>query len=263
MLRSWVAAIKGSTLPEIRHLIYFVGETPPDWWAEQTSGTNITAMVREEPPGLSIGHYHNLGAAQADTEWIMKLDVDTLPSVVYFGELLSMLVHAEPREWFNAGMFYMNKHYSTMMLKPTDLPMSVEAYQTVMRQSKSYSASSYLLPAATNFVCRRSTYLELGGCVDGFLGYGWEDYQQIYALEAYQLNADPLPGPITMVNVTQRCRDEISRRKARKLYERNPLLCLMHRWHPGSEDPTYRSHIDQNRKVLFDYINTHRRRIVK
>ena len=259
MLRSWVASIKGATFPGLRHLIYFVGEAPPSWWEAETSGTSITAMVREEKPGLSIAHYHNLGAQQANTEWIMKIDVDTLPHYAYFHELVPILTKALPKEWFNGGMFYMNKfHSSTLLSNRGNLPLSVANYQVVMRNARSYSASSYLLPAATNFVCRRETYLSLGGACPGFRGYGWEDYQQIFMLEAHQTGRNPLSKfLVTMENVTRLCRDEISRRKARELYERNPLLCLIHKYHPGSSDVTYRAHMEENRKILFDYVMSH------
>jgi len=260
MLRSWVRSVKGSTSDDLRHLVYFVGEQPPDWWQQETEGANITAMVRDEPPGLSIGHYHNLGAQQANTEWIMKLDVDTLPHVCYFSELLPILRAAPLGEWFNGGMFYMSKTHSTTLLADSSLPITASVYQQIMKQRRTYSSSSYLLPAATNFICRREDYLNLGGCDEGFRGYGWEDYQQIYMLERLQIGKDPLPGPVTVINVTQRCRDEISRRKARQLWERNPWLCLIHKWHAGSPDPVYHSSMDSNRRILFEHINRSRRR---
>lgn len=259
MLRSWVRSLKGSTNSEIHHLIYFVGESPPDWWQAETEGAHITAMVRDESPGMSIGHYHNLGAEQANTEWIMKLDVDALPNVSFFAELLAVLGRAQPREWFNAGMFSVSKVHSGTTLGDSNLPLKPEAYQQIMSHRQTYSSSSYLLPAATNFICRRDDYLELGGCDPRFRGYGWEDYQQIYMLERYQTGKDPLPGNLTVTNVTQRCRDEISRRKARQLWEQNPWLCLMHKWHAGSPDPTYRAFMEPNRKLLFDYISRSRR----
>jgi len=254
MLRDWVRSIKGATNNELHHLIYFVGESPPDWWQEETEGANVTAMLRDEAPGLSIGFYHNLGAQQANTEWIMKLDVDSLPHVRYFSELLPILKAAPVGEWFNGGMLYMNKLYSSTVLANSSLPITSEVYQKIMSQRRTYSASSYLLPAATNFICRREDYLILGGCDVWFRGYGWEDYQQIYMLERNQLGKDPLPGSVTVINVTQRCRDEISRRKARQLWERNSWLCLIHKWHASSPDSAYHASMTQNRKLLFDYI---------
>jgi len=251
-LRTWLRCIKAATLPSVQHLIYFVGEPVPSWWDEETKGTNIHALHQFEPPGLSIGHYHNLGAEQASTEWIMKLDIDSLPHTEYFSELLPVLQLASPGAWFNGGMFYLNKRF--LMILPDKEPLSVKTYNTVMASPRTYSSSSYLLPAATNFICRRGTYLKLGGCDERFRGYGWEDYQQIYMLERYQFDKDPLPGVITLENVTRRCRDEISRPKAKQLYEWNNRLCLIHKWHPGSSDPVYKSTMDGNRKILLEWI---------
>jgi predicted glycosyltransferase involved in capsule biosynthesis len=252
MLRSWVRALRDSAHPEVLHFIYFVGEYPPEWWCKETTGTSILALIRGEAPELSIGHYHNLGAQQAPTEWIMKLDVDTLPHPSYFEELLPILESAQPREWFNGGMFYLNRRYSELLL--TGRSLTHEIYRQIMDQRRTYSANSYLLPAATNFICLRDEYLALGGCDSGFSGYGWEDYQQIYMLERNQLQKDPLPGLVTIDNVTQRCRDSISRRKARELWERNSTLCLIHKWHASTIDPRYHASMKQNRELLLRYI---------
>jgi len=247
-LRIWLRCMKAATLPEIRHLVYFVGEPVPAWWNEDTKGFNITALHQFESPGLSIGHYHNLGAEETNTEWIMKLDVDALPHAGYFKELLPVLVSARQREWFNGGMFYLNRYYTLLNSFHTDL------YQQVMANPRTYSASSYLLPAASNFICRRMDYLNLGGCDERFRGYGWEDYQQMYMLERAWLGRDPLPGELNYENVTRRCRDEISRPKAKQLWEKNRKLCLLHRWHTGSSDASYRASMDANRKILLNRI---------
>jgi len=249
MLRLWLANLRYATRPDIFHLVYFIGELPPAWWAEEAKGINIKVMLRFEPPGGSIGYYHNLGAEAAPSEWIMKLDVDAFPNQYYFRSLLPILDSAGPREWFNGGMFYVSKFYSVCLL---DSPLIGRAYEQVMGNRRTYAAMPYLGPAATNFICRRKDYLALGGCSPGFHGYGWEDYQQIYMLEKYQRGEDPLPGALTLANVTRRCRDEISRPKAQLLLDRDPWLCLLHHWHPAAKGTS----MDQNRKVLYDYILT-------
>jgi len=258
MLRLWLLAIKGATVEGVHHFVYFVGERPPDWW-ERESPSNVSAMVREEKPELSIGHYHNLGAEQACSEWIMKLDVDAFPNPHCFSSLLPILSLLGEREWVNMGMFYVNRLYSDYLCQ-NGAPVLARMYQHVMKNRKTYSASSYLAPAATNFICRRQDYLDLGGCDERFRGYGWEDYQQIYMLEKHQRGEDPLPGKIDFVNVTQRCRDEISRPKAKALWEENEWLCLLHHWHAASANPNYKNPatMHQNRQLLFDYIMAHR-----
>lgn len=257
-LRPWLKSIKGASCPEVQHFVYFAREVPPEWWSIETAGTNVVTFVRTDPPGVSIGYYHNLAALQCSTEWIMKLDIDALPNVNYFRELVPMLRAAQPREWFNGGMFFFNRVYSHSLLNERNLPVGGVAYQLVMQNRRTYAGTPYLLPAATNFICRREDYMNLGGCDSRFKGWGWEDYQQIYMLERYWRGGDPLPGVVDLLNVTRRCRDEISRPKARELWERNPWLCLFHRWHAGSSDTSYRSSSSHNRQILLDWILSHR-----
>jgi len=253
VLRRWVQAVKGASRPGVKHLVYLVGEPLPAWWAMEVP-PSMTGIVRPESPGHSIGYYHNLGAQTAATPWIMKLDVDAFPHVDYFEALLPNLAQARPQQWFNGGMFYLSKFYSSCILSPGCLPLSWQNYLLVMENRRTYSALPYLLPAATNFICRRQDYINLGGCDSRFRGYGWEDYQQIYILERTQRGQDPLAGPLDLSNVTRRCRDEISRPKARELWEQNPRLCLFHSWHPPSADPSYRASSVANRQVLLSYI---------
>jgi len=253
-LLTWVRAIKSATLPSIRHLVYFVGETPPSWWADEAA-ENVVAMCRTERPGMSIGHYHNLGAEQANTEWIMKLDVDALPHEGFFSALIQHLDLAKQREWFNIGMVYINSVWSETNLGRSQ-KITQQVYSHLLQNPNACSANSYRYPAASNFVCRRKDYLDLGGCDPGFRGYGWEDYQQLFMLELHQRQAHPLSSylPVTLLNVTQRCRDEISRPKALEIWKKDWRMCLLHRHHKGSSDITYKASQHANRIVLFNYI---------
>lgn len=252
MLATWLRCLRNAACPDVQHYIYFVGEAIPSWWEQETRGLNIQAVFCPEEPGKSIGHYHNLGVRKAATDWVMKLDVDTLPHTIYFSELVGCLRTAQPREWFNGGMFYLNEHYSRSFFAGGGV-LTPEVYQTIMSYPRSYSASSYYLPAASNFICRKQDYLKAGGCDERFRGYGWEDYQQIYLLEKHQLQTEPLPGFVDLKNVTQRCRDEISRPKARGLFQRNRWLCLIHHYHPRKDSPYFHS-MAANRQVLLDCV---------
>lgn len=258
MLRGWVKAIKGASIPEVEHWVMFVGENPPVWWGAETEGSQILTLIfQDAPTDLSIGHWHNFGAKSTttDTEWIMKLDIDTIPNVRFFKELLPILETAKPREWFNAGMVYANQAVSAHWLSDDKLPVSESTHRALVGDD--------CKPEATNFICRREDYLKLGGCDPRFKGWGWEDYQQIYMLESFQRQAPALNGPLSLTNAARHCRDEISRPKALELYQRNPWLVLLHRWHPKYGPGTaaaeeYRSHSERNRRVLFDYIQEHR-----
>ncbi len=254
MLRGWLKAIKGASIPEVRHFIYFVGELPPEWWLSEVGNAPIITMMRTEEPGLSIGHYHNLGAMNASSEWIMKMDVDTIPSVSFFKSLLPVLRAARPLEWFNVGMFYVNGVPSNLFLQDRHLPLSRDAFAALVERARLSGLGSYRYPQATNFVCRKEDYLSFGGCSSEFKGWGWEDYQQIFELEWMQFSKDPLPGSIGIQNVTQRCRDEISRPKARELWKRNKDLCLLHRFHLNGNNPEYKAQSKQNKEVLLRHI---------
>ncbi len=253
MLRVWLRALRGASIPEVTHLIYFVGERAPDWAREEVEG-NTAFHFQELPlhtPGhYSIGCYHNMGAVDASSEWMMKLDLDALPNVRYFRELLPLLSTAEPKQWFNGGMIYMSRLACLRYLALSSMPVSEETYRFLMKE-RSFR-TGYMEPSASNFICRRRDYLDLGGCDWNFLGYGWEDYQQLFMLESHERGCNPLPGPLDSHNVTQRCRDEISRPKAKMLWQRNEWLCLLHHWHPKSA--ICPAKIASNRKILLEYI---------
>lgn len=252
MLRVWLKNLEGCANEEVQHIVLVVGDQiPPGSYP-----ANVRFVGCEAPNNkvCSIGHYHNLGSRLANSEWIMKLDIDCLPHTEYFTALLPILRRAEEREWFNGGMFYINKEVSVTLFAHENMPLTLATYNDVIQNIRECSANSYHYPAASNFICRREDYVKLGGCDVRFQGYGWEDYQQLYMLEYYYRQQDPLPGDINLQNVPVRCRDEISRRKAKELYARDSRLCLLHHWHASSTSPGYRSHMDANRHVLLDYI---------
>lgn len=254
MLERWLTAIAGASHPEVQHLLFVVGEPIPQSFYN-VDGLSMVARLVKGPPGYySIGHYHNMGAELANSEWIMKLDVDTFPHVNFFQQLLDVLDHAGPREWFNVGMVYVHQRYCNKLSKDK-LPLTTPAYAELVQSRRAISAnSSYPDPQATNWVVRRQEYLDFGGCDPRFRGYGWEDYQQIYMMEHIFRGTDPLPGSLSITNVTKRCRDEIARPRAKLLFERNFQLALIHHWHQNSAGTPYKSHVEANRKVLFDCI---------
>lgn len=260
MLKVWLPALRGANIPGVKHIIAFVGERAPDWVKKEyvyAPAFLFYEFPDHVPGGFSIGHYHNLGARAACSEWIMKLDIDALPNVWFFKELVPLLAAAAPNQWFNCGMFMTSHHTTNSLLTSDRMPLSEEVYSNVTTSRLLYCGPACAGPVATNFICRTKTYLSLGGCDGNFRGYGWEDYQQIYMLERHQLNGlSPLPGKITFENVTQRCCREISRRKARELFQQNKWLSLLHRHHLASSDTRYKSHerMLQNRRVLLDYI---------
>jgi len=254
VLLTWVRALKGASFTGLTHLVYFVGEDPPDWWERETEGTSIIAIVRPEKPGLSIGHYHNLGANLASTRWIMKLDVDAVVHQEYFRALLMVLFMAKEKEWFNGGMVSVPRDLSTQMLTSGKMPLKADVFYSI--HGLAVAVSGYKGPKASNFICNREDYLKLGGCDERFRNYGWEDYQQIYMLERHQQGKDPLPGSVEFSNVTERCRDEIGRPKAMELFKRDSRLCLLHCWHPSSSDPSYKTRLgsDNNKRLVLDHI---------
>lgn len=253
----YLEALRGASIPEVRHLVLFAagdqgGVTPP------SAQFRFVGIVG--PPNCSIGYFHDKGVEMAETEWVMKSDVDVLPNVRYYRELLPILQSAEPREWFNGGYLYLKRGFSESSLVENFMPIEEEDYKFVMENKPLLSDKPYREPAGSNFVCRREEYLKLGGSDPRFRGWGWEDYQQLYMLDAYFRGDDPLPGPVNDVNVTQRCRDEISRLRASQLLARNPWLCLLHKWHAATKGD-YKRDSEANRSVLLDYILRRRGKI--
>lgn len=254
MLMGWLKCVKAASVPNVEHIIYFINSSPPDWWCEAVGDVPIRAVYQPEAPGKSIGHYHNLGASSSQAEWIMKLDVDAIPNSRYFQQLLSVLGSSSDREWFNGGMLMLSQRTSGQL----GLPLSESEYTRIVSLPRMYASQNGWFPQATNFICRRADYLKLGGCHKDFHSYGWEDYQQIYMLENFYRGRDPLPGEITIQNVTNRCRDEISRPKAKQLSDRDRWLTLLHRWHPVGSYKT-KEVMDRNRAVLFGYVEANRK----
>lgn len=255
MLQLWLKAIATASHPDVEHLVLFCGDDIPSNLS-QYRVRFVRCEVPKRGPRPSIGYFHNIGAALAHTPWIMKLDVDAFPNALFFHSLLPVLQHAQPRQWFNAGMFYINKPISESFLTKNQPILKVETYLSIIRRIRMTGASPYRAPAATNFICRREEYLELGGCDLRFKGWGWEDYQQIYMLERHFQGMEPLRGIINKETCLTMCRDQISRPKALQLFECNENLALLHRWHAPNTDPNYRADkiVDENHMVLLDYI---------
>lgn len=257
-LQCFLKALEGASVPEVCHFIYVVGsQCHPHLIPEHP---RVRFIQRPEAPGASIGFYHNLGAKAANTEWIMKLDVDAIPNVRYFRELCNVLASAREREWFNCGMVFMSPSATAQSLDLGRMPLSAETFTRIILNLRSHSQNSFARPEASNFCCRRTEYLQLGGADPRFKQWGWEDYQQLYMLERHWRQCDPLPGPLDIANVTQRCRDEIGRPKAAELFARNRWLCLLHRWHPTSLTPGYKSlsQSQSNRQLVLEYIQNAR-----
>lgn len=262
-LRAWKKAVCGATRPWVQHML--IAPTTPgnDLSREELTGWHTLRILRPVVSPLEIftlGKWHNYGAKLCTTQWMMKLDVDVLPHQAFFDHLLPVLQAAREREWFNVGMLYVNRAGSAAWLDEPALPLDVKVYNRIMDNRSAFSANRYLNPAGSQFVCQVSQYRRLGGTDSRFVGYGWEDYQVLYMLERDFLGSDPLPGGcVTFENVARRCRDEISRPMALRLWERDRMLCLLHRWHPSEPDVRYKANLDANRRVLLDYVSKHRR----
>src|SRR3990167_4652820 len=252
-LKVYLKAMVGASIPEVRHLIFLVDEEEKD-----LSPPNGRFEMLPVIGPRSIGHYHNLGAEITKTEWIMKSDVDVIPNVRFFRELIPVLRSAQPREWFNAGFLYIDRTQTNSFLSPSQMPLSEENYLEIVRN---WMASPAKRGLGSQFICRREDYLSLGGGDRRFEGWGWEDYQQMFMLEWHQTGVDPLSGEhIDIFNVSQRCRDRIARPKAQGLWDLNHWMCLFHQWHSKSVNPEYWSleRSDRNKQILFDYVRRRR-----
>jgi len=126
MLTIWLKAVCANPHPEVNHLLFVVGKKPEFLREYGCSALLDIEMVSDAP--RSIGHYHNLGAKVSSSEWIMKLDIDCVPHTNYFTELVEVLREAGPREWFNGGMYYLERFGAVSHLTPGKMPVSPEDY---------------------------------------------------------------------------------------------------------------------------------------
>lgn len=250
MAWKWASHMREACHPEVQHLVFFVNEQIPGW--RLLLPDNFWFVMAPCHPRTSIGHHHNRGASISESAWVLKLDIDTVAHQDYWNALLPILKTAGEREWFNCGMGYL-KHQPSESLAPGITGADV---LRLLQSPRSHFDNWKGCPSGTNFVAPRLAYLEHAQCDARFRGYGWEDYQQLHALERWQLGKDPLEGcQITAKNVTQLCRDRIGIRKSRELWLRDNRLCLLHHWHPVARGTPYRDRrqMDANRAVLFEH----------
>lgn len=243
-LRAWLKALKNAHRPFVRHLLIDPGTTignKEKGYIESNYPVEIHQPPDLEHGIMSIGHWHNWAAEKLiDGGWMMKLDVDCLPHTEFF-DALSQYIDQGQMNWFNIGFFRINREQSRRLSNIIDLNLYREL-------------SAGLQPEASHFCIRLDKYLELGGCDSRFIGYGWEDYQQLYRMAEDEMGEDPLHGIVDIHNVTTRCRDEISRPLCRRTWSDDNRLALLHKWHGSSLDPRYKQHIQDNKKVLLNYI---------
>lgn len=258
MLETWLAAIEGARHPLVKHCIAFVGEDPPEDMTTRLTAANIRATVHRDAPGRrSIAHYHNLMIRSAETEWVMKLDVDCMTHQGFFKALCGVLARAEEGDWFNCGMLYVNQDVSQKVLVPERMPLTESACMGLVTAGKRVSSFLSGKLGGSNFICRKDDYLRSGGGDGRFRGWGWEDYQQMYMLELGRLGRCPLPGRVDITNVSNRCRDEICLPKIAELRIIDPSAVLLHKWHAAAKGTDYRSYSAANKEVLLSYINEH------
>lgn len=220
-LRVYLDEMYRASIPEAYHIVIF-GD--PEEFHNWTPPSNRFRFLTYQPKTRSIGSFHNFGAIVSSSDWIMKSDVDVSVTKDIFTRLVECVSEAEPREWLNVGFGY-----------GSEAP----------RPGRTSDRLGF------QFVCRVKDYINMGGCDDGFQGWGWEDYYQMFMLEMHYKGSNPLSGEINIGNVSQRCRDEIARPKALEfgLYAR-------HRNHPKQTETSYRTvaQSEANKELLLKLI---------
>lgn len=254
-LNAWMKCVNRASNAYMRHLLIVPGgmkKTDAAIFRNNDIGFIELHEPKDLPSGImTIGHWHNWAAKElVTTPWIMKMDVDCLAHTEFFNALVEHVLVAGQREYFNIGFFNMSRTASTIV--GSGLPYA--KYRSMLDDLKRITGKADAQPAGSHFVCRTADYLDCGGCLPEFVGYGWEDYQQLYMLERMRIGDDPLHGIVDIHNVTQRCRDEISRPRCRSLFKLDTRLALMHKWHGSSNDPKYKTCIENNRRVLLKYV---------
>lgn len=260
MLKLWMAALHHSKEKEkVRHLVLFVNEPVPEWFlAEKPS--HVEGIAVSAPPNkpFSIGTFHDQAARElVPTPWMMKMDVDTLANPFYFADLVALLEDTSvERKWYCGGMFYTGRRTAQSLQGNSFNPLPMSSYQFIMNHRKEHcNGTGWSLPGGTQFICRRQDYLNMGGCGNGFQGWGWEDYWQVWQLQRQFLRRAPFDD-LRVKTVTQMCRDRIARPLLLDLWKQHPNLCLIHVWHPVQDGSLYRNaeQTEKNRQHLYNLI---------
>ena len=225
-LESWCKTLQSSYHPSVRHLLIAPGGlTPKERTLIPESGIKVLEPEDLDHGIMSMGHWHNYGVKYANTEWVMKLDVDCHPHRTFWDILISKLPETG---WLNIGSYLLREDQKI----PT--PLLTTKYNELTSQCPEG-------PTGVHWVIRKKDYQN---CHRGFVGYGWEDYYQYLMFDYHFTKTKPLN--LNLGNITDYYREQ-SRILARKL---DPRLGLLHKWHPpgGSK---YKSQIEKNRRTLY------------
>ena len=256
MLKTWARNLARNTHPQICHYVIAQGEPSGslDWLTRDNP--QIRVIYTPDKPTFDLGTLHNVGAAMCLTPWMMKLDVDVMVHPFFFDAVLERIRICEStgRIWFNVGFICLTRKASQHIQAKAAVEW-LDVIEAVTNRSVQQNPHRWI--EATQFVCKTGAYLSEGGCLDTFHGYAWEDYMQLYMLAYMQGQADPLAGlPITKENVTQQCREVLSKKEAQATYRLDNRLVLLHLWHSCMTKT--KEGIDRNRDILYDYITKKR-----
>lgn len=200
---------------------------------------------------FSIGIAHNYGAQVASGLYLLKQDVDNLPYLGFYEKLMAYIeeLRTDFRAWANIGAFFCTKEFTDNHLSGR---VDFEVYK-LAKHCDDYKTE--LKIACSNcYLVNRKHFLRLGGSSALFRGWGWEDYHVLYRLEK-SLRPDFRLSSYQLESVAGACRDDIARPKNAPTNARD--LVFLHRWHaPENDGPGYRSYIEQNRRVLWNLVNS-------
>lgn len=198
---------------------------------------------------FNIGLAHNYGATLSVGEYILKQDVDCIPYVGFYVELLNHIdtLRSNKKLWSNLGVFYCNERFSKECL--SDI-VTKEIYNQAKHNPDCKEEIKFA--CGNCFLVNRNHFIEIGGCSKSFEGWGWEDYQVCYFLEK-SLNPQLTLSSCTLETIVSVCREEIARPKNKSTNEKD--LVFLHKWHDNKEnDPTYNNYIEKNRNTLLKSI---------
>lgn len=193
---------------------------------------------------FSIGLALNEGAKKAKElgyQYIMKHDVDCMGNssgIPVYSKLFNIL----PK----------NKNYSIVPMWYTNNIFTNIDYDNLFPLDSKYlhKFSNY---GGTNFIINTQHYLDLGGTPKEFIGYGWEDYATIYKFEKSINPSFSLPN-YNATNISSKIRDILVKPKLNNSYKNG--IILLHQYHSIINN-IYMNKIKENKKILYDFVNSY------
>ncbi len=134
---------------------------------------SVTLVELDDPSGLPLARARNVGAARAEGDRLVFLDVDCIPAP----DLVSAYAAADGGTLACAPVRYLRRGWqrSAVDLGPAHLCSLSDPHPARPAPGSDVGDSRYELFWSLSFGVGRSTFAAIGGFDEGYVGYGAED----------------------------------------------------------------------------------------